>query len=255
MIQVNGVWQTVERTTYTPYGAANFWTTDWSTSSNTSANSNTILCTGQTLDTLIFLYYYRARFYDAALERFINRDPVGYNGGDENLYRYVTGSPAAHTDPTGNIEVCSYPTIKPCFSDDTVTIVTSSTTPEDAYCWQTQSGAGTVFTRIGETGSGGDWAIAGILESGGCCIKTLNISGHGFGCGIATGNGTGIYPGSPPSILERIANRLCEGATVNLHGCHTAENRSELQKMANLLHAKVCGCTGHSSWTLVLAAR
>ena len=28
-------------------------------------------------------------------------DPLGFNGGDTNLYRYVGNSPANHTDPDG----------------------------------------------------------------------------------------------------------------------------------------------------------
>jgi len=35
------------------------------------------------------LYYYRARYYDAKAGRFITRDPIGFDGGDVNLYVYV----------------------------------------------------------------------------------------------------------------------------------------------------------------------
>jgi RHS repeat-associated protein len=42
------------------------------------------LYTGRLLDTLTGLYYYRARFYDAVLERFVNRDPIGYKA--ESVY-------------------------------------------------------------------------------------------------------------------------------------------------------------------------
>jgi len=32
------------------------------------------------------LYYYRARYYNPTLQRFISEDPVGFAGGGPNLY-------------------------------------------------------------------------------------------------------------------------------------------------------------------------
>ena len=47
------------------------------------------------------LYYFRARFYSTVRARFLNEDPIGLAGGDENLYRYVRNDPISHTDPLG----------------------------------------------------------------------------------------------------------------------------------------------------------
>lgn len=47
------------------------------------------------------LYYYRARYYDPELGRFIGEDPLGYDANDENFYRYVFNSPLLYTDPFG----------------------------------------------------------------------------------------------------------------------------------------------------------
>jgi RHS repeat-associated protein len=58
--------------------------------------------TGREFDTETGLYYYRARYYDAAIGRFISEDPMGFGAGDSNLYRYVGNSPTNFTDPTGN---------------------------------------------------------------------------------------------------------------------------------------------------------
>ncbi len=43
--------------------------------------------TGRELEETGF-YYYRARFYMPDLGRFISKDPIGFAGGDTNLYSY-----------------------------------------------------------------------------------------------------------------------------------------------------------------------
>lgn len=47
------------------------------------------------------IYYYRARFYDPANGRFISEDPIGFSGGDINLYSYVANNPINYVDPSG----------------------------------------------------------------------------------------------------------------------------------------------------------
>ena len=43
----------------------------------------------------------RNRVYSPELGRFLSRDPLGFGGGDFNLYRYAAGNPIAFRDPTG----------------------------------------------------------------------------------------------------------------------------------------------------------
>ena len=56
--------------------------------------------TGREWDKETGLYYYRARYYDPMEGRFIQKDPIGFNGGI-NLYNYVEANPTNYTDPFG----------------------------------------------------------------------------------------------------------------------------------------------------------
>jgi RHS repeat-associated protein len=56
--------------------------------------------TGRELDSETGLYYYRARYYDAQIGKFTQRDPIGRVGGN-NYYEYALGDPTLHFDPFG----------------------------------------------------------------------------------------------------------------------------------------------------------
>jgi len=57
--------------------------------------------TGREYDAESGLYYYRARYYDPRAGRFLTKDPIGFLGGDVNLYRYVWNSSTNWIDPFG----------------------------------------------------------------------------------------------------------------------------------------------------------
>lgn len=57
--------------------------------------------TGREYDSESGFYYYRARYYDPKAGRFISRDPIGFQGGDTNFYRYVQNNPINWVDPEG----------------------------------------------------------------------------------------------------------------------------------------------------------
>jgi RHS repeat-associated protein len=56
--------------------------------------------TGRDWDPETNLYYYRARYYDPTLGRFLSEDPIGPNGG-LNFYAYVLENPVKLRDPFG----------------------------------------------------------------------------------------------------------------------------------------------------------
>ena len=47
------------------------------------------------------LYYYRARYYSPTFQRFIAQDPIGFAGGDPNIYAYVGNDAVNLLDPEG----------------------------------------------------------------------------------------------------------------------------------------------------------
>jgi uncharacterized protein RhaS with RHS repeats len=49
--------------------------------------------------------YYRARYYDPSTGRFINEDPIRFEGGLD-FYDYVQNNPPNLTDPSGWLSVC-----------------------------------------------------------------------------------------------------------------------------------------------------
>jgi RHS repeat-associated protein len=59
--------------------------------------------TGREFDSESHLYYYRARYYDPSLGRFLTADPIGFASGDTNFYRYVLNNPNIYKDPSGKI--------------------------------------------------------------------------------------------------------------------------------------------------------
>lgn len=54
------------------------------------------------------LYQNSLRYYDPALRRFLQQDPIRYEGGDYNLYRYVGNNPLSFTDPNGKSALNEY---------------------------------------------------------------------------------------------------------------------------------------------------
>jgi RHS repeat-associated protein len=50
-------------------------------------------------------YYVRARYYNSAWGRWLNRDPIGFDSGDARLYGFVGNDPLNRIDPSGLVEV------------------------------------------------------------------------------------------------------------------------------------------------------
>ena len=90
----------VERYSYDVYGAATI--TDASGNTLTvSGVGNRFLFTGREYLAEIGIYDYRNRVYSANLGRFLQTDPIRFEAGDINIYRYVGNGPVNGRDPLG----------------------------------------------------------------------------------------------------------------------------------------------------------
>ncbi len=66
--------------------------------------TNAFRYAGREFDPETGLHFYRARYYDAGIGRFISADPIQFDGG-VNFYNYVDGNPINYRDPSGQIPV------------------------------------------------------------------------------------------------------------------------------------------------------
>ncbi len=70
------------------------------TTASTGTTRNPYRYTARDLDSETGLMYYRARYYDVQVGRFISEDPIQFKGG-ANFYAYVRNNPISNTDPRG----------------------------------------------------------------------------------------------------------------------------------------------------------
>src|SRR5271165_546915 len=67
---------------------------------STATLTNPFRYTGREFDSETGLYFYRARYFDPAVGRFISEDPIRFGGGVD-FYPYVDNSPVNAVDPLG----------------------------------------------------------------------------------------------------------------------------------------------------------
>jgi RHS repeat-associated protein len=97
----------IEKYTYDAFGKAKI--TDANGNVRTeSAHGNRFMFQGREYIKELGIYDYRNRMYDPGLGRFLQRDPIGFSGGDANLFRYCGDDPVNKSDPYG-LDPYGYP--------------------------------------------------------------------------------------------------------------------------------------------------
>jgi RHS repeat-associated protein len=95
LLATNAAGQLTEKYRYLAYGLTQ----------SVGANSSAYRYTSRRFDSETGLHFYRARTYSSALGRFLQTDPIGYQGG-VHLYAYTDNDPLNQTDPSGNCPAC-----------------------------------------------------------------------------------------------------------------------------------------------------
>jgi RHS repeat-associated protein len=90
----------IERYTYDPFGNVTI-TGPTGTTQSTSSVGNRFMFTGREYIAQIKLYDFRSRVYSPGLGRFIQSDPMRFQAGDNNIYRYCGNNPISGADPMG----------------------------------------------------------------------------------------------------------------------------------------------------------
>jgi len=99
---INTSGQVQERYLYDPYGAVTITDANWNPrTGNTSNFGWQYLHQGGRLDSVTGWYGFRNRDLIPSEGRWAERDPLGFGGGDLNIYRYVGNSPLTYADPLG----------------------------------------------------------------------------------------------------------------------------------------------------------
>ncbi|MEJ5312499.1 MAG: RHS repeat-associated core domain-containing protein [Anaerolineae bacterium] len=75
-------------------------------SESNSAVDSLFLFTARPFDSDTQLQNNLNRWYDARVGRWLSEDPIGFAGGDGNLYRYVGNEPQTLSDYLGTLAVC-----------------------------------------------------------------------------------------------------------------------------------------------------
>jgi RHS repeat-associated protein len=71
------------------------------TSESSPSNGGNFKYAGMVLDATTGIYYGRGRYYVSFTGTWLTQDPLGFGGGDSDLYGYVGNDPTGATDPSG----------------------------------------------------------------------------------------------------------------------------------------------------------
>ena len=212
---------------YEPFGKA--------TASGTT-NSSTFQYTGRENDGT-GLYYYRARYYHPALQRFISEDPLGFLGG-LNLYGYTLNSPINLTDPLGlagtaNIGVTVSGQFGPVSGQFSAGIIIDG------------SNLGTYWTGGGGPGVGARWSVgvsSGVSNGRTICDASGPFVNGSLGGGLGPSASVDGYAGMTKDGYEVIGGGVTAGAGLGAGGSTGITDTLVIPAIGPLSHRKKQVC-------------
>ncbi len=169
------------------------------------------------------MIYYRARYYDPTIGRFISRDPAGMPNG-VNRYAYVNNNPINLTDPTGlyakqyntnaNTANIGYTadlsSFGQTYSSGSYNLGSnqSSTAPQEQNPWALSNA--------------GAYNVAGLMAPG---CDTFGCGGGGFGRGGGGGGGSSVGGGSSLGSAARVNGNSLQSVRAQ-HGYEIIDSAS-----------------------------
>ena len=178
----------------------------------TSAVGNRFLFTGREYISQIGLYDYRNRVYSPGLGRFLQTDPLRFEAGDINVYRYVGNGPVNGTDPMGL-----------CKPFDPLGLAAGLLGLGSAF------GKGIAAELAGSVAASADLLGAGLL---GDVTAAVGLGADSLGIGLAGAGATiGGYAAAP--IVGAIASGVAAGTAIGTIPLPSSLGGGNVQGWAN----------------------
>lgn len=256
----------LERYEYGDYGEPSFMSAT-GMPQDASSCGNSILFTSRRFDAETGRYFCRFRYLEPSSGQFVGRDVLGLWGDGHSLgnpHSYAGVNPSSALDPFGMKKLkLSWP------SREVTLHFNDWDRNTDAANWMMQTQIGSINVKnLDELVEKALSALAdcnkerediplhfpGAGEP--CCIKTLNINGHGSEGSISVGAGTDSgkadanqsLNGGNLDLLKGLRGKFCsKGASVRLHSCHTGQGEGGgrfVQGLADYLDVTAVAWTG-----------
>jgi RHS repeat-associated protein len=156
------------------------------------------------------MYYYKARIYSPTLGRFLQTDPVGYEGG-VNLYAYIGDDPVNGTDPSGMVR-CN--------------------TNENAQCEEVHKAAGLARAAVLQA-SNDLRGIAGAMSNGTELTAAQQGMVGAFERRFGAGSADPAHLNAAARHFDRVANNIGErGSGMYVHFRTAAQMRDKIAEAA-----------------------
>jgi len=196
------------------------------------------LYTGREYDRGTGLYYYRARYYDPEIGRFISEDPLGFKAGI-NFYAYVGNNSVNRNDPSGNCPSCVSAAIN-VIAGGAVRYFTPDQEVFDFGAIAIDAGIGAIgggiaanFSRLTALGRGAQNVAIAEGEFLVSQVGNNLLSGNNIGNGIDGVSMTTALVSFPAANVGRIASNNASNALVSFSSAEQAAIQIEVQSTIN----------------------